>query len=371
MEWNKIDWNRTAAVFICLVGGTVFVYLLFKYALAPAMPFLLAWVTALAIRPAAAYVSRRTKIPLRIVSAFLMLVVLALVGILIFALSSRLIYELRALVNRLGSDTGLVEGIIRRIADFFNNLTDKIPLLRGLSEDEQLEEIWGRLSDIASGMLEDFLLRISAFVPAAITYILRSLPNVLLFVVVSIISAFYFALDLQKVHKAVLDALPPRWARGMQNLRQSVSGTIIKYLRAYLLLMVITFFQLFIGFMILEIDYAFILALIIAVIDILPVLGVGTVLVPWGIVLMIGGNYYVGFGLLIIFAIITVVRQFAEPKIVGGSLGLHPIITLVAIYAGFKLFGVLGMVAGPMVALIAKSALTEGRRAKEEQRIRG
>ncbi|NLK39266.1 MAG: sporulation integral membrane protein YtvI [Clostridiales bacterium] len=371
MEWNKINWNRAAAVFICLVGGCVGIYLLFKYALAPAMPFLLAWLTAIAIRPVAAYISRRTKIPLRITSVILMLLVLCLIGILIFVISSRILYELRSLISRLGSDMELVEDYIQRITDFFNGLADKVPLLRGLSESEQLEEIWNRVNEIASGMIEDFIMRISAVLPAIITFILRSLPDVLLFVVISIIAAFYFALDLQTVNKAVLDALPPKWAQGVQRARQNVSGTILKYLRAYLFLMVITFIQLLIGFLILEIDYAFILALVIAVIDILPVLGVGTILVPWGVVLMIGGNYYIGFGLLIIFAIITVVRQFAEPKIVGESLGLHPIITLVAIYAGFKLFGIFGMIVGPVVAMIAKSALTEGRRAKEEKRIRG
>lgn len=335
------------------------------------MPFLLAWLTALMIRPAAAFISRRTRIPLRITSVIMMLLVLGAIGILIFAISSRLLYELRSLINRLSSDMNSVEDYIGGIINFFDGITEKIPLFRKLSESEQLGEIWVRVNEIASGMIEDAISRISALLPAVIAFLLRSLPDALFFIIISIIAAFYFALDLQKVNKAVLDALPPKLAKGVQRVKQSLSGTMLKYLRAYLLLMIITFVQLLVGFLILGIDYAFILALIIATVDILPVLGIGTILIPWGIILMISGNYYVGFGLLIVFAIITVIRQFAEPKIVGGSLGLHPIITLIAIYAGFKLFGLFGMIAGPAVALIIKSAVAEGRRAKAEENIRG
>ena len=97
------------------------------------------------------------------------------------------------------------------------------------------------------------------------------------------------------------------------------------------------------------------MAFLVSIIDILPILGTGIVLVPSSIVLLLARNYYFGFGILIIYAVILLVRQIAEPKIVGKSIGLSPLVTLVSMYAGFKLFGFFGMIIGPAMALIIKS----------------
>lgn len=115
-------------------------------------------------------------------------------------------------------------------------------------------------------------------------------------------------------------------------------------------------------------DYAFLLAAVIAVIDILPVLGVGTVLIPWATIAFIERNMRLGFGLLILYGVIVIVRQFAEPKIVGGTLGIHPLLTLAAMYLGFRLFGVAGMIIGPILALLARAIATACRGAPEGSR---
>ena len=100
-------------------------------------------------------------------------------------------------------------------------------------------------------------------------------------------------------------------------------------------------------------DYALILAIVVAIIDFLPILGTGTVLIPWSLVMIFTKNYLLGFGLLVLYATISVVRQIAEPKILGKSFGLHPIIALIGIYAGYRLFGFIGIILAPMtVALI-------------------
>ena len=122
-------------------------------------------------------------------------------------------------------------------------------------------------------------------------------------------------------------------------------------------MLALTFGELLIGFLILGVDYAFLLALIIAVLDMLPVLGVGTVLIPWALVALLQKNFYLGFGLVILYLVMLVLRQIAEPKLLGKSLGLHPLLTLFASYAGFRLFGFLGMLAGPVVATLIKNAL--------------
>ena len=106
-----------------------------------------------------------------------------------------------------------------------------------------------------------------------------------------------------------------------------------------------------------KIEYSLLLAIIIAFIDILPVLGVGTVLIPWGLITLMMKDFRTGTGLLILYGIITILRQFIEPKIIGKSLGLHPLVSLISMYMGFRLFGVFGMITGPLTAMVISSVI--------------
>ena len=116
--------------------------------------------------------------------------------------------------------------------------------------------------------------------------------------------------------------------------------------------------MLFIGLLILGVEYAFLLALLVAIADLLPVIGVGTVMVPWSVILLLGRNFYLGFGILILYLAIELMRQITEPKLVGKSLGLHPLLMLFSTYAGFYLFGLLGMILAPILTLFAKNLLS-------------
>ena len=126
------------------------------------------------------------------------------------------------------------------------------------------------------------------------------------------------------------------------------------YIKAYFLIMVLTFCEMLLGLSILGVDYAFIMAIVISVIDILPILGSGTVLIPWAIFAFLTSNTPLGVGLLILYAATLVVRQFAEPKIVGGAIGIHPLATLASVYIGLKFLGFLGIFIGPMTALLLR-----------------
>ena len=147
------------------------------------------------------------------------------------------------------------------------------------------------------------------------------------------------------------------------------SSAAKRYLRAYFWLFLLTLGELLVGFFLLGIRYAFLLALLTAFLDILPVLGVGVILVPFAVFLLAVGQTGRGIGLLILYAVITVVRQVAEPHLVGKSLGLHPILMLLSLYVGLGVFGVAGFLLGPAIALIAKAvfdwACAENKRAEK------
>ena len=131
----------------------------------------------------------------------------------------------------------------------------------------------------------------------------------------------------------------------------------MSWFRAYLLILGLTFFELFIGFSMLGVSYSFLSALGVALVDILPMFGAGAVLVPWAAVMLITGDQFMGVGLLVLWAIVSVVRQFAEPRIIGRSFGVSPILTLLAMYAGLRLFGIGGMITAPAALMVGKALI--------------
>ena len=151
-------------------------------------------------------------------------------------------------------------------------------------------------------------------------------------------------------------------SRAITLLKSSLS----KMGKAYLSIIIITFIELSIGFYVLRLlgifysNYIAIISLAIAIIDIIPVLGTGTVLLPWIVYSLITGNFAMAIGLGIMYASITVIRQIIEPKFVAGQLGLPPFLTISAMYVGLKIFGVLGMFIAPMIIIMLKLLNDEG-----------
>ena len=136
-------------------------------------------------------------------------------------------------------------------------------------------------------------------------------------------------------------------------------GSVFKLIKGYGILMLMTFLELLAGFLILRVKYALLLSLLIAVIDILPVLGTGTVLIPWGIAGLILKNTALGIGILVLYAVITVIRNFAEPKIIGKQIGINPLFTLLSMFIGIKLLGFAGVIIFPTALIVTVKYYSE------------
>lgn len=206
-------------------------------------------------------------------------------------------------------------------------------------------------------MLTEAVGALSAALPSLAGRLLGAVPSAALFVLVTVIAGFYFCLEPGLVGRLLAACLPSKLAARLPSWRARVRAVSFRYLRAYLLLLCMTFSALLVGFLVLRVRYALLLSLAVAVVDLLPVLGVGTVLIPWAIVLLLRRQFYQGFGLLILYVAVIVLRQIMEPRLIGKSLGLHPLAALVAGYAGWRWFGVLGMALGPIAATAVKALL--------------
>ena len=348
---KEIRWERVAAILICVLSGGAVVYLIFRYALPLVLPFLVAYAVSCLVRPTANKIASRTHLPRGMCASVLLLLVFGLGGWGIWAGSVRLIAELGKLLERLLSDGGILDAMDSLLL-WVEETGTRFGFLRGDVGETQA------LYDAVMRTVGNVLSSVAARLPEIAASLFSALPSVLFFLVVSVVACFYFCMDGMQISRDVSALLPSKWRQKLPRIGDAMRDIFRKYIKAYGILLALTFALLLVGFWILRIEYAFLLAFLIALADLLPVIGVGTILIPWGIVMLLQKNFYVGFGLLILYLVISLVRQVAEPKVLGKSLGLHPLLTLFATYVGFSLFGIIGMILAPIVALLAKRLLS-------------
>ena len=156
-------------------------------------------------------------------------------------------------------------------------------------------------------------------------------------------------MDLEEVNGFIKKALPGKISGKIVKFKEKFLNMMVKYLRSYLILMFITFIVMLFGFLVIDVKYAVLIAFVVSLVDALPLIGVGTVLVPWSVYHVFFGRLWQGIGLIILFVVHQVIRQFTEPKILGKNLGIHPIISLVLLYFSYSLFGFAGLLLIPIV----------------------
>ncbi|MBQ8895221.1 MAG: sporulation integral membrane protein YtvI [Clostridia bacterium] len=347
-------YKRFAVITMYISVGLAVAYLVFNYLWGALLPFIVAYIFAECFRPIVKYSESHRKFPKRSFVLFVVLLATGALAGLIYAVSRQVALEISELAQKIGeavarirSDDGYASGFIDKICGFipFIDLKSRLWELRG-NLDEELWSFAVSFAEKISGGLLGFVGSAAAF-----------LPNSLLFSVVVIISTYYFAIDRVKINCFFLSLFPQKLRPSLKYARDVLAETVGRFLRAYGLLFLITFGELLLAFIIIGIEYSFVLALTIALVDVLPVLGTGTVLIPWGIIALASGNIGVGVGILVSYAVITVVRQIIEPRIVGKFIGLSPLAALASMYIGLKLLGIVGLFALPLSAIVIKRLL--------------
>lgn len=335
------------AIGILAIGIIAFV--LFKYLFPVLSPFIIAWLIAMITKAPAERLAQKIRVPERILR---LMMSLFLTGI-IFGGIALLIWQITGAVWHFLSDFG--EG--NKLYDLLLSVTSPELSIFGDSIPDELRE---RIGSTVSQMVSSALSSLGA----AVTSWVGVVPNILFFLLVTVISLVYISLDLDRVNTFLASLIPEKVLTRIEDIRDGAFTAVKKYLRSYIMIVGITFAIMLIGFVVLGIRNAPIVAVIVSLLDILPVIGVGTVLVPWGIFELATGNHFLGIGLLILFVVNTVVRQFSEPKIVGKSLNLHPVATLIMLYAGYALFGLAGLLLVPLISVVVAAVLKKNHSAE-------
>lgn len=331
--------------FIVTVYGVL--YFVFVYMTHWVMPFLIGFLIALALRPVTRFVNKYVKgtgkgVALFVIGMFYAVVVLILWFLVtfLFAQTTELIRAMPKLYfNRL-------EPLLLEFNDWI------VANAETLSPD-----VASTISQIVTNginYIADIVKNISISFVQLATKIISNFPLYLISVIFTIVLSVFISLEYDHITAFIKRQLPDKFNSTFEEARKFVSGTLWKMIKSYMIIMVITFIELFTGLSILEVNYALPIAAIVAVLDIMPVIGTGGVIIPWALVELILKNYFLGFGLLILYVTVTVVRHIIEPRIVGHQIGLHPIITITAMYAGLRLFGFGGFIIAPVVAITVK-----------------
>ncbi len=359
---GSIHWERLAAKLFCIGIGIAVVLLAGRYILPVLLPFAVAYLLAQAVQPLAQKLQAHLHIPKKAAAPILLCLLLVGTVWLTGACVQRLMTELSHLAERLLSPGG---GLGEMGTDaLFDALQARLAFLR--REGEGLEVFRARFEEVVSRLTDGLLKTLTEALPAVAGRIISALPAVFLSVIITVIAGFYFCMEDGGLLRSAVEWLPLGVRDRLPAWRARLRGFAKGYLRAYLLLLLLTFSELFLGFCILRVEYAFLAAVLVALVDLLPILGVGTVLIPWSVLAFLQKDAAMGVGLLILFSSVSILRQIIEPKLLSRQLGLHPLLTLFAGYAGFSLFGILGMLLFPPLFTLVKG-LAVGRRSKKEQ----
>ena len=308
------------------------------------LPFVIGWLLAMIANPLVKYLERHLKLVRRHSSMLIIISVLALVIGLSYLAISCLYRELRGFVSDAPAIYESVVGEVNSALAGGRRLLEFLPA--GLKK--PILEFSANLGGVLGSLFSQ------AAVPTVeiAGNVARSLPSILVNTVVLILSSYLFLADHDRITRW-LGSCMPEWAkRYLDYMKRDVKGLIGGYFLAQFRIMFVVAIILFLGFLVLQVRYGFLLAVLIAILDFLPVFGTGTVLFPWAVVKLFGGEYPYAAALVLIYITTQVVRQMIQPKIVGDSMGLPPLLTLFLLYLGFKVRGIAGMILAVPVGLI-------------------
>ena len=332
-------------VYYLIISFTCFLFI--KYLLSPLLPFICAFII----------VSMSRKIILRIEEcchskkyasiSFTIFLVLVL-SLLVYGICFGLLRELNSLSKTISdiSVTDFLSSLSDKTQSFFDKFSN-YPIFESI-----IKQISKRLGNIDTALSSI----ISAALPTAVSYVMRFIsffPSAVIFLCLMFISMFYISNDYEEICKFLILQLPEKILDTFDETKNIISETAKELFKSYFLLTFITFIQLVIGFAIIGTDYALLLALVISIIDLLPILGTGTILLPWSAISFLICNTVTGACLVVLYAVITVFRQLAQPKIVGTGTGIPPLISLISIFLGLKFFGFSGIIIFPILVSTA------------------
>ena len=316
------------------------------------IPFLIAYIISLIIEPLIRWLKRKTNFTRKTSSIIVLVTIFSIfIGLIVYGIIS-LITET---TNFLSDFNLYLEKTISFIENIFNNFK-----IDGIKIPEEVKKIG---ESAATDFVNSLAQKVKDFLTAFLNY-LGAIPTILIYIIITILATYFITSDKFYILDRMEHHLSKKMVGKLSKHVKEITKSLGDYLKAEIILIGISFFIILIGLNIfkilgMEIKYPVLMAIFIGFIDALPILGAGLIMIPWIILNFINNNLNLGFSLLGLYIFNLVIRQVLEPKIVSSKIGIHPIFTLIAMYTGFKIIGVIGMLIGPITLIILKNIFAD------------
>lgn len=339
-------WTKVVKKIICIASIFIGLFILYKFSIF-FIPFVIAFVLSLMIEPIIRFFMKKFKLRRKTSS------------IIVFIIAFTIIIGLIAwgIITLISESSNLLQGL-NGYFDKFSNLFEEIT--SGFKDNKLnispdimriIEQAGNELLGNTNEWIKNFLNGLLEFA--------TSIPTIGFYTVITFLALYFFCTDKIYLLDQLEHHLPDLWVKRIIKHIREISKSIGRLIKAEAILVTVTFVVCIIGLYILKfigfpVEYPLLAALGIGFVDALPIFGSATVMIPWAVLVALNGNITLAVALLILLLIMGMVRQFIEPRVVSGQIGIHPIFTLIAMYTGFKLIGILGMLIGPIVLIILK-----------------
>lgn len=324
-----------------------------RYALPELFPFFVAFIVTMILRPVVRFLHKKLKLSSRVLSVILVVLFYGTIGVIVIWM----LVEIVSFVVDKAKDLPSV--FQNQISPFLNDLFDEIrEILHNFDPEMALD-----FDDTANSLISTIgstIMSFSGKIVGKLTDFAVSVPSFLLNIVIMIVATIFLLVDFESILAFIKKQLPEKTNALLHNIGAHLGKVLKKYIISYSLIMLITFAEIFAGLSIIGVRYAALIAALIAIFDILPVVGSGLIIVPWAIISFIIGDIGIGIGLFILWAVLCIVRQIIEPKIVGNSVGMHPFLTLFAMLAGNFIYGGIGILLLPVTIALCQSLNSAG-----------
>jgi sporulation integral membrane protein YtvI len=312
------------------------------------IPFIIAFIISSIVEPMIKLITRKTKLKRKVACVISLIIATLLICVIFMSLSVILIKEATILISNLNI--------------YFKNAYDL-----GIEVFNDIQE--GRIT-VPQEAIEVGKQSLAGFLDVAKTFVgnllkglvetVTSIPTILTYGFITILSVIFICFDREYIIEQVKKHVPKIWLGKAKEIFNEMVSVSFKYIKAESKLSLLCFALVFIGLNLFNIfglknDYPVIMAILIGFVDLLPIFGAGTVMIPWSIILIIRGNLTVGIAVIILWCVWAMLKQLLEPKMISKQMAINPIFTLIGMYTGFRLIGVFGMILGPIVLLVCKN----------------
>lgn len=338
-KYLKIFCNLLAAVGIVLV-----IFFILPRLLAYFMPFVFGFVFSLIANPVVRFLEKKIRIKRKYGSVLIIVLVIAVIVLLCYGVIAALAAGIESFVAYIPTMSANAGVELVRAGEQLENLLAKIPFVQNADLEKIGEAISEYVTEFMSDGSEPTVLAIGDFA--------KKIPDVLVGVIVGLLATYFFIADREKLAAMVERHTPESLRKQTRRIYDQLVRVVGGYFKAQFKIMGVIYVVVFIGLLILDVDYAWLIGFGIAFLDMLPVFGTGTVLCPWAVIKLFSGNYMTALGMLILYVVTLVVHQLVQPKLVGESVGMDPFAALFFMFVGYRISGVLGMIIAIPVGMI-------------------